>query len=637
MKHRVNRMMAVAILTGGLLFAGTGVSAATFKDLNNEFWAKDEISYLVEHNIIKGYPDGTFIPNKTITKAQGAMMLVRALNLQTTNNPDPGFSDVSKNHSAYKEIAAAVAAGIFDKGGKFNPNEEMTREAVAVAIANAFKLQSSGQLKFTDVPTTSSAYKAIASLAEHDITTGYADGTFKPNAKVTRAQFSAFVARALSSDFLPTKYNVPLNVNPAATLFHIALKKPDEAQQLFIDNKFNISAFTQDVQNFELIEVKEGARANGQTEFSVKFKAELKAKSNNSLIKDGENQIYVVIKRNGYMDFKIVSISKEPQLTIDQAPSLSEKEVIELFAGASSSYWYVVRGGEGKQNEATFMHNDREYRYMSESLNTMEKLKTYLGKTYTSEQVTALIKKLEIIEHKGVVAQLNADGGSRLMFEKATIKEEIASTATSKKFMLNVPLYGDGNEVDILQGELRYEKGKGWRVYSLETILNDDDTPPTITPEQALQLFKEARNSYWYVVMGGEGKRNEERFTHKGKNYRYMAESLNTMEKLKKYLSTIHTPEQQEKQLEKLIKELGIIEHKGVLAQPDADGGSALNWEKAKIKETSGPNQGKHFEIDVPIGESSEYEELIGELRYVKEVDMWLVHDLDQRMSIFSK
>ena len=314
MKRRGKRLMAVAILTGGLLFAGTAASAATFKDLNKDFWAKDEISYLVEHEIINGYPDGTFNANKTITKAQGATMLVRALNLQTKNNPDPQFSDVSKNHGAYKEIAAAVAAGIFEKGGKFNPNEEMTRETVAVAIAKAFKLQSSGQLNFTDVPTTSSAYKAIVSLAEHDITIGFEDGTFKPNQKVTRAQFSAFVARALSSDFLPNKYTVPFNINPATALFHIALKKPDEAGQLFVNRNFNISQLTKDVVNFELIDVKEIARANGKTEFLVKFKAELKDKATNSFVKNGENELYVVIQRKGYMNYKIVSIDKEPHL-----------------------------------------------------------------------------------------------------------------------------------------------------------------------------------------------------------------------------------------------------------------------------------------------------------------------------------
>jgi len=621
LKNRVNRMIAVSILTGGLLFAGTSASAASFKDLNQDYWAKDEISFLVENKMISGYTDGTFNPNKTITKAQVAMILVRALDLQTKNNPDPGFKDVSKNHSAYQAIAATVAAGIFDKGGKFNPNEEMTREAVAVAIAKAFKLQSSGQLEFTDVPSKSSAYKSIVSLVDRDITTGYEDGTFKPKQKVTRAEFAVFVARALSSDFLPNKYTVPFNINPATALFHIALKKPEEAQQLFVDPKFNLSLLTKDVLNFELVEAKEVARANGKTEYLVKFKAELKNKANNSLVKSGENELYVVIQRDGYMDFKIVSIEKEPRFY------LTEKEAQELFLNASNSYWYVLMGGEGKQNETTFTLNDGEYRYMAESLNTMEKLKTYLGKTYTNEQVSALIKKLGIINHFAELAQPNADGGSRLMFDKATIKET-KSTDTSKKFTLEVPLYGDGNEVETLQGELRYERGKGWRVYSLQTILNGD-TPPAITTNQALSLFEEANHSYWYVVMGGEGKRNEATFTYKGMDYRYMAESLNTMAKLKKYLGIFYTTTQQEK----LIKDLDIIEHNGVLAQPNADGGSLLNWEKAKIKEISSSSQAKHFELTVPIGESSDYEALIGELRYEKNAEAWRVHRLEQQAS----
>ena len=133
--------------------------------------------------------------------------------------------------------------------------------------------------------------------------------------------------------------------------------------------------------------------------------------------------------------------------------------------------------------------------------------------------------------------------------------------------------------------------------------------------------------------MGGEGKRNEVTFTYNGIDYRYMAESLNTMAKLKKYLGYFYTPDQQEK----VIEQLGIIEHQGVLAQPNADGGSSLNWDNAKIKEVSGSADIKHFEMDLPIGESLDYEALIGELRYVKEAEAWLVHRLEQRISIFTK
>ena len=82
-------------------------------------------------------------------------------------------------------------------------------------------------------------------------------------------------------------------------------------------------------------------------------------------------------------------------------------------------------------------------------------------------------------------------------------------------------------------------------------------------------------------------------------------------------------------QIEKIIKDLRIIEQKGVLAQPNADGGSALNWEKAKIKEISSSNHAKRFEIKMPIGDSSDIQTLTGELRYVKEVEAWRVHRLE--------
>jgi hypothetical protein len=47
----------------------------TFKDVNNQFWAKGQINYLAEKNIIVGYPDGTFKPNNQLTRAQAAKCL----------------------------------------------------------------------------------------------------------------------------------------------------------------------------------------------------------------------------------------------------------------------------------------------------------------------------------------------------------------------------------------------------------------------------------------------------------------------------------------------------------------------------------------------------------------------------------
>ena len=534
--------MAVTILTGGLLFTGTGVSAST--DLNKDFWAKDENRDLVA--------DST-------------------LNLSKTN---PGFSDVSKNHKDYKEG---------------NPNKG---KSPSLTKKEALGL-------FTEAKN-SYWYVVMGGEGKRNETTfNYNGKDYRYMAKSlnTMGKLKAYLGKTYTSE----------QVTALIEKLGIIKHKGVLAQPI---------ADGGSILNWEKATIKETASTATTKKFTLNVPL-----GDTKEVETLQGELRYE-KGKGWRVYSLETI-----LNGDTPPAITPQQARSLFEEAKNSYWYVVMGGEGKRNEATFTRNDMEYRYMAESLNTMGKLKTYLSKTYTSEQVTALIKKLGIIERKGVLAQPNADGGSRLMFEKATIKET-ASTDTSKKFTLNVPLYGDGKEVETLQGELRYEKGKGWRVYSLETILNGD-TPPAITLQQARSLFEEAKNSYWYVVMGGEGKRNEASFTYKGMDYRYMAESLNTMAKLEKYLGYFYTPDQQKK----LIKELGIIEHKGVLAQPNADGGSSLNWEKAKIKEISSLVQAKHFEMEVPIGESSDYEALIGELRYVKESEAWLVHRLEKRKS----
>ena len=459
----VGRLVAVTVLTGGLLFAGTDTSAATFKDISNNHSAKDEINFLVEKNIVKGDLEGNFNPQQTITKAQAAIILARALKLQTDNNPDPNFLDVPKTHSAYQEIAAAVAAGIFPKDEKFNPHEQMTRGATAEAIANAFKLESTGKSNFKDVSKGSKGYEAIVSLADNDIAIGFEDGTFNPNKKVTRVAFSTLVARALSSDFLPTQYNIPFNVNPAVTLFNNVLNNPSNAQELFVDNKFDISSLNKNVKKLELIEVKEIARLNGETEFTVTVKANLTSEYK-GFLNEGENQLYVLIKRNGYMSYKIISISKKPHLDGDDSIQFARDQALPLFKESQMNYWYVVRGGDGSRNEETFTNNEKEYRYMAETLSTMEKLTAYLGEVYTAEQIEKLIKELGIITHEGALAQPNADGGSILNWDKAIIKE-ISRTLTEKHFEIVIPL-GDTTDKEILQGTLQFVKGEGWRVQS---------------------------------------------------------------------------------------------------------------------------------------------------------------------------
>ncbi|MFC4411471.1 DL-endopeptidase inhibitor IseA family protein [Chungangia koreensis] len=593
-------LMSFLLVVGLFMPAAVGAAPKGFKDLKDDYWAKKEIEYLVNKRIINGYDDKTFKPNKGITKAQAAVMLVKARDLKTEKDPAPIFKDVKKKDFAYKEIAAAVKAGIFEKGDKFYPNKPMTRADVALAISKGFNIKGTGNVTFKDVSKTSPAYGAISALAEHKIIMGYPDGTFKPNGKVTRVQFAVMVYRAMNADEFTNQYEIPVNMNPITIMFKYVLVNPDGAKEIFLpESNFNLKEFGKNVITFENVNFKEIARVNGLTEFVLTFDAKLEKNYKGKLVEKG-NRLYVVVKKTGFMEFKISAIGTTPHLTADESVSITDQQALTLIADAKNAYWTVVRGGDDNRTLITFMYNGTEYRYMAESLSTMEKLKGYLGKYYTPAKVEDIIKKLRIISLNGKLAQPNADGGSLMDYRRAVIKPLSSVSSTIRSFELTVPLSGTGKTEKVTE-ELHLIAGQGWRV--AEAISN----------QQAIDLFTASSKVYWSVVSGGEGKRVTGSFNYNGNYYRWMAESLDTMQELKEYLNSVYTPAK----TDELIKQLGIVEINGKLAQPDADGGSLLNYNKASINSIKGSELKREFELIVPLGDTGLKEKTHGELQFV--------------------
>jgi hypothetical protein len=440
-------------------------NTANFKDVSNDFWAKAEIDYLMGEGIIRGYQDGTFKPNHDVTNSQAAIMLVRALKVNTTNRPNPNFSDVSSTHPAYKEIATAVDAGIFPKGKTFDPNGPISRESMARALVNAFKLQGTKSFRFSDVPSSYWAYPYIVKLAENDITTGYSDGTFKAKNNVTRAQFAAFTARALSSDYRPTLYGIPGNMNPADILFKFALVNPEEAQKLFLaGSNFNVREFAKGVKEFQLNILKEVARKDGKVEFFATFSAKL-AKDYKGSLAEGENHLYFLIERVGYMEFRVVSVGTAPYILPHASNPVSDGMVRALLIDANSHYWHVVSGGNSEGEIQSFDYKGKDYRYLGEDIGTMEKLFTFLKEVYTLEAAQSLIQELQIVEMNGKTAQPNADGGSLLEWSSAAIKL-INETEIEKTYHVTVPI-GDSGESEGFQVKIQFVPDQGWRVHRL--------------------------------------------------------------------------------------------------------------------------------------------------------------------------
>ncbi|MEG0451066.1 MAG: Ig-like domain-containing protein, partial [Lysinibacillus sp.] len=160
-------------------------------------WAREEIEAMFERGIIKGYSDGTFKPNDSIKREHVAVMLTRAFELKSIRTARI-FTDVPTSNPYYDAIRKLQLAGIIDgANGAFQPKASMTRAQMAKVLVLALGLDSDGKTTFRDVPENHWANGYIAALEEDGITIGE-NGNFKPNEPVTRAQFAAFLYRALN-------------------------------------------------------------------------------------------------------------------------------------------------------------------------------------------------------------------------------------------------------------------------------------------------------------------------------------------------------------------------------------------------------------------------------------------------------
>lgn len=178
--------------------------ALKFVDVN---LYKEEIHYLASKEIIKGYPDGTFKPEKTINRMQAVQMILRAkgIDAETVTAENPNFSDMKPGQYGYEEVAAAVQMGIISgktdsrTGEKFfDPWGTLTRAQMAKTLVNAYSLNSEGEPNpFNDISFDFWAKDYITALYAAEITTGYPDGTFRPNQSISRQHFSVFLARYL--------------------------------------------------------------------------------------------------------------------------------------------------------------------------------------------------------------------------------------------------------------------------------------------------------------------------------------------------------------------------------------------------------------------------------------------------------
>jgi hypothetical protein len=174
-------------------------------DVNENHWADGPVQYLYDKGVISGYSDGTFRPNDTVTRAQFAKMLVGAMEWQVVAPQTPTFSDVPADFWGYSYIETAYTHGALTgyADGTFRPGAPVTRAQVAkmVYISRAWNLDEGAEtLPFNDVGQGDWYYTYAMAAGASEIMAGYGDGSFRPNAPATRGQVAKILTIALFSD-----------------------------------------------------------------------------------------------------------------------------------------------------------------------------------------------------------------------------------------------------------------------------------------------------------------------------------------------------------------------------------------------------------------------------------------------------
>jgi Tol biopolymer transport system component len=174
----------------------------TFPDVGPNHPFFEHVSWLVDTGLTTGYADGTYKPGFTLTRQTTAAFLYRDAGEPAFVPPGtPTFTDVPTNHPFSKEIEWAADEGIVTglPDGTFAPGTVVTRAAVAAFLSRAAgspPFTPPGTPTFTDVATNHPFFTEIEWAAARGIVTGFADGTYRPGAAVTRQSMAAYLFRA---------------------------------------------------------------------------------------------------------------------------------------------------------------------------------------------------------------------------------------------------------------------------------------------------------------------------------------------------------------------------------------------------------------------------------------------------------
>ncbi|MBU0687425.1 MAG: PorV/PorQ family protein [Candidatus Margulisbacteria bacterium] len=172
---------------------------ASFVDVGRGYWAKNPIEESSTVGLVQGYPDGTFRPDKALTRAELATLLVRAMEVDMHAGYGKPFKDVKEDHWAVEYISAAKRAGYMAgyPDGSFKPNKKITKvEGVTVmARLDRLPLQAYSAAPYSDIGSKHWAARYVQAAKDAGILDYVKGYELKAKDDLTRAETIEMMAK----------------------------------------------------------------------------------------------------------------------------------------------------------------------------------------------------------------------------------------------------------------------------------------------------------------------------------------------------------------------------------------------------------------------------------------------------------
>lgn len=194
--RNIRRKLAV-FLTAASVTVSSAVSFA-YPDIEDH-WARNQIKSLQDYGIVNGYSDGTFKPDNYITRAEASKIVAQGV--MCSKNPafEYLYSDVNESDWFADSVMSLYHANAINGygDGTFRPEAQITRAEFSKMVAKIIDMSLGSKYEvFTDTENHW-AMTEIGRLAKKGMVNGYPDGSFRPDNPITRAEASYIAYKAI--------------------------------------------------------------------------------------------------------------------------------------------------------------------------------------------------------------------------------------------------------------------------------------------------------------------------------------------------------------------------------------------------------------------------------------------------------